>query len=412
MEDAARPLVRLSVPAAGVLLVMLVPAAIEAHARYALAITVGMVLCWIVDALHPAIVGVVGCFLFRATGVAEFETAFAGFGSATPWLLYGALALFSAADRGGVIAVIGAHSPTRLTQSLVVSSIALVIGAYVLGLIVPSSLARATMLAFLAVGWSSASGQAAERTTWLVLVATYAATVFGRTETTEATAPLGWNIVMMLILSVSVVWLSKRSTKSAEPIAGSETPSPAGALNGKVAALVVVAIGLWVTTPLHGLSPALVGLGAGLAASLPGIVSVTDRRPPAPDPLAIVLAGTALSIPVVLTETHAAAAVSQVWLTWHRSGGMLPQELVSYWTMTLHRLLSPDGLPPGLPPIDAGGNPIGADDLWAVANSTLVAIYQSPALVLGLSVGSLRQGQVLILGLLVLAAGSVAVMLF
>ena len=172
MPDNTHPLVGLVVPVVGALLVMLAPAAIEADARYALAITVWMVLCWIVDGLHPALVGFLGCFLFRAIGVTEFETAFSGFGLSTPWLLYGVLALFAAADRAGVLAFIGTHSPHFLTRSVAASAITLVVAAYALGFIVPSSLARAAILSLFAVAWGRARSEEAERTTWLVLSAT------------------------------------------------------------------------------------------------------------------------------------------------------------------------------------------------------------------------------------------------
>ena len=57
---------RALVPAAGVMAALLAPIQMDAHARSALAIAVAMVLCWLVDILHPAIVGFTGAFLFRA----------------------------------------------------------------------------------------------------------------------------------------------------------------------------------------------------------------------------------------------------------------------------------------------------------------------------------------------------------
>ena len=78
--------------------------------------------------LHPALVGFIGCFLFRAVGGVEFEEAFAGFGTELPWFFYGVLLLSLAADRSGVIAAVRAASPRALRDSTVAAAVLLVAG--------------------------------------------------------------------------------------------------------------------------------------------------------------------------------------------------------------------------------------------------------------------------------------------
>jgi di/tricarboxylate transporter len=69
---------------------------------------------------------------------------------------------------------------------------------------------------------------------------------------------------------------------------------------------------LWMTEFIHRISPAMIGLGAGLAACLPriGIVDSEDFR--RVDPLPIILVGAILSMPAVLVETRAIDVLNAV----------------------------------------------------------------------------------------------------
>ena len=83
----------------------------------------------------------IGCFLFWALGIAEFETAFAGFANDTPWFLFGAMLMGEAASRSGVARRIGYLVMRLLGTSysrLLLSVIAIVL---ILNFMVPSGLA-------------------------------------------------------------------------------------------------------------------------------------------------------------------------------------------------------------------------------------------------------------------------------
>lgn len=406
-----RDVVRAGVPIVGAAVVAMAPIEMDGHARSALAIAVAMVLCWITDVLHPAIVGFVGCFLFRATGDVEFDKAFAGFGTTTPWFLYGALLLFNAAERSGLIQWLGAHTPRAVVRSSITAGLALIAVSYLLAFIVPSSLARGTLVSMLAVAWARQSlHPGATVTSALVLTAAYSAAVFGHPDMPGGPgAIMGWDLAAAAALLVALVW-STRSTTDAIAMPAPGGPASA-ALSLRVAAPVAIAAGLWATTSLHGISPALVGLGAGLACCLPGFAGV-GQGPANPDPLAIILAGAAISIPVVLVETKAVDALTHFWLIGNQWAGVLPDNLVAYWTTTAYRLFSPDGAQPGLSAITGPAGGQGSTAVWAYAGSTMLALHQSPALIFGLSVGGFRAWQVLAAGLAVLTAGSVVVILF
>ena len=404
-------MLRAAVPAAGAVAVLLAPVEMEGHARSALAIAVAMLLAWLVEFLHPGMVGFIGSFLFVATGDVEFETAFAGFATTTPWFFYGALLLFSAARRGGVTDGLRRSSPPLLTRSTIAASVALLALAYLLAFVVESSLAKATMLAMLAAAWSSSAVP--------YLMAGYGAVAFGHGEMPGGPfAIAGWDAALGIALIAATLLLSRSRAADEAPAKQDEIPPR---VEWKVAVVITVAVGLWLTAPLHRATPELVGLAAGLVCWLPGITR-TDARRSTADPLALIFVGTALSIPAVLVETTAAEVLMRLWLTANASAAMLPHTLVGYWSTAVYRLFSPDGARTALPVLDGITTPLGlaavasakagTTSVWAYAGSTLLSLHQSPALALAMSVGGCTARHVLITGLLVLVAGSLIVMLF
>ena len=98
-------------PLVGAVAVMAAPVEATGHARPLLAVAVAMVLAWLFETLHPAIVGFIGVFLFCATAGLEFDEAFAGFGTTAPWFLYGVLMVHAAAESGGVLRWLGRATP-------------------------------------------------------------------------------------------------------------------------------------------------------------------------------------------------------------------------------------------------------------------------------------------------------------
>jgi hypothetical protein len=219
----------------------------------------------------------------------------------------------------------------------------------------------------------------------------------------------GWDVALALALAAASVALSRSvATDDAPPAKGD---SAAGRVEWRVALVVLAAVALWLTAPMHRATPELVGLAAGLACWLPGVAPAASRRHVTADPLALIFVGTALSIPAVLVETKAADVLVRFWLTTNESAGMLPHTL-AYWSTTAYRLFSPDAARPALPALDGIATPAGLPAVWAYASGTLLSLHQSPALALAMSIGGCRARQVVITGLLVLVAGTCVVMIF
>src|ERR1051326_1073382 len=84
------------------LAVWFVPAQIEPVAQHTLAIVAFMIVYWITEPIDHGITAMIGCFLFWALHIANFETAFAGFVDSSPWFLFGAMLMGEAAAETGL----------------------------------------------------------------------------------------------------------------------------------------------------------------------------------------------------------------------------------------------------------------------------------------------------------------------
>jgi hypothetical protein len=331
--------------------VFALPLEIEPAGRRALAIATWMVLSWILEPLHPAVVGFAGCFLFVVSQCAEFDVAFGGFRSATPWFLYGALMLIVAAQTTGAVRRLAAFVPSGVTTSFLAASATVVIVALLTSVTIYSAAARAVIAVVAALALSirldAATGVSSRLP--LVAVASYTAAVLGADGPTEPPS-IAWRLLIVAIcigLAASFVRPAVEPSSAEEPVA-----SKAG---GRVMVLLGVAVLAWATMPLHGVSAGIIGLGAGLATAFPGMKPARDKDPKA-DPLALILAGAALSVPLVLAETRADVVLAAA-------------------PATVAALFDPR--------IDAPAK---------------LALYQSPALILGAAVGGFVTRDVLRFG--------------
>lgn len=359
---------------------------IEHHGR-AIAVAVSMALAWLLESLHPAIVGFIGAFLFRATEAAEFETAFGGFATALPWLLFGALLMVSAAGRGGLPGAISKVLPGTVMRSMVGGVVVVIAAGVALTWLIPQPLARAMLLVILVSAMAPADSS---RRAILGAVAAMASVLFD----VHVGGAGG-----MILMAGSAAALATGAVVMARSLPPPERPdeSPTS-IDGAVGLIVIVAAGLWMTTAYHRFQPELVGLTGGLVCAV--VAMVRGWKDVTADPLAMILAGAALSIAVVLQET---AAIEPLVASAHRVTALLglPPSLTEYWAWTSLRLVMVDA------GVAAGGATPAAWTLPAsAAATTLLALHQAPSFALAMGACRTRAGQVLILGAVVFAARS------
>jgi hypothetical protein len=351
--------------------VFVLPLPLEPAGRRALAIAVWMIGSWILEPIHPAVVGFAGCFFFVAAGCAEFDTAFGGFGEEAPWALYGALMLTVAAQSSGAIRRLERAVPDAAAAAIVVA-LALAGGAAI-----EAPAARAVIAVVAALALSARLDQRTRVSSRLplVAVASYAAAVLGPDGSGGAPSLLAR--VAGVAVCVAIASLFVRPVRRDEPAASVPAEQPSA---GRVLALLALAIAAWVTAPLHHVSTGLIALGFGIAAAFPGLRP--GARGPVADPIALMLAGAALSVPLVLEETHAASAVTSA---------LAP--LGEYWRNVAAGLIDPQAHPP------------------AGAPAVKFAVYQSPALIFGAAIAGLTTRDVLKYGVALALAGAVVSLL-
>src|SRR5258707_10402170 len=109
----------------------LAPLPLARPAHEAIAIGSSLIIGWITEALDPALIGLIGCFLFWALGVVPFQTAFSGFVDTTTWFLFGAILFGAMASKSGLARRVafliiskGGTSYSRLLVGLILSDFA------------------------------------------------------------------------------------------------------------------------------------------------------------------------------------------------------------------------------------------------------------------------------------------------
>src|SRR5947208_6522014 len=128
------------------------PIQLEPVAHQTLAIVAFMIVYWITEPIDHGITAMIGCFLFWALHIADFETAFAGFANSSPWFLFGAMLMGEAASQSGLARRIGFLIMRYLGTSYSRLLLSVVVIVFVLNFLVPSGLAQLAIVAPMIIG--------------------------------------------------------------------------------------------------------------------------------------------------------------------------------------------------------------------------------------------------------------------
>jgi len=413
--------------AAGAAVVWFLPLGLDPPAQHALAIGVFMIAAWMIPVLDHGVTGIIGCFLFWMLGIAKFETAFSGFADSTAWFLFGAVCLGMMVAKSGlarrlaylVMRAVG-HSYPRLLLGLIISN-------FLLTVIVPSGIARVVIMAAITIGLVDAfglgKGSNIGRAMFIILV--YQATIFdkmviagaasitarGAIETFGgvtvlwsrwALAYLPCDILVMIVAWRLALWLYPPEIAALpggsdylhQELRKMGRWSPAEV---RAAALMTIAIGLWVTDFLHHIPAPMIGLGIGLVAILPwiGVLDTADVRTINYLPIFFVAAAVGLSN--VLAETRALDVVTTILFNWIQPfiGRSWVSTTVLYWSAFLYHIVIGNEiamLSTSLPILmtyarEHGINPLALGMIWTFGAGPKVFIYESAVLVVGYSYG-------------------------
>ncbi|HUI77275.1 MAG TPA: SLC13 family permease [Bryobacteraceae bacterium] len=431
--------------------VWFLPLHLNPPAQHAIAIALFMILGWATEAMDHGLTGLIGCYLFWALGVVRFDVAFSGFADDTPWFLMGAILFGTMAAKSGLARRLAYLVTIRVGTSYSRLLLALILSDFLLTFMVPSGMARITIMAAIATGlideFGLGIGSNVGRGAFLII--TYTATVFDKSIIAGAAAITGRGIMESIghtdvlwsrwllaylpsdIVTILVAW---RLTLWLYPPETASLPGgveflkaelrKAGrwsSMEKKALALMLAAVALWATDFLHHISPSMIGLGIGLLAVLPftGILDIEDLK--RINFLQLFFVAAAVSMGKVLSATKGLDVLTNIVFGWMQP--LLNHNFLSilalYWGgFVYHIFLASEisMLGTSMPLLMNFASAHGLSTLklgmiWVFASGGKIFVYQSGVLIIGYAYGYFRPKDILRLGLLLSAADSLLLLL-
>jgi anion transporter len=440
------------------LLCVAIPAAVwfsplhsEPTAKHALAVGSFMIVAWITEVLPHAVTGIVGCYLFWVLKVVGFDSAFSGFADQTPWFLFGAALIGTMATKSGlarrlaytVMANVGSGY-SRLLLGFILSS-------FVLTFLVPSGIASLIIMAAVAEGVVEVFGlqRGSNVGRGIFVTLTYTAGSFDKMVLAGAATILGRGLIAKVmhvevywsqwllaffpcvLVTIFVLWRVIPRMYPAEDklLEGGTTffreslakMGPRSRDEQKAMILMLVAIALWSTDLLHHISPAIIGIGIGLAAAIPGLGILNQEDLKRINYLPVFFTAAAISMGNVLVQTKALNTLTAVMFNWMRPwlSNVFAQSFVPYWTAFAYHIFLGNELSmlaTSLPPLINFANvhqihPLPLALVWVFAAGGKIFVYQSGVMVAGYAYGYFEAKDLLRVGFLLTAVESLVLLL-
>ena len=427
------------------------PLHLEPRAQHAIAVTLFMILAWATEIMDHGLTGLIGCYLFWALGIVRFDVAFSGFADDTPWFLVGAILFGIMAAKSGLARRLAYMVTIRVGTSYPRLLLALILSDFLLTFLVPSGMARVTIMAAVAIGLIEAFGLGVGSNVGrgMFLILTYTAGVFDKTIIAGAAAITGRGIIENIghaqvlwsqwllaylpsdIATILVAW---RITLWLYPPETTSLPGgiqylkaelrkagPWSPMEKKAFALMLGAIAFWATDFLHHISPSMIGLGIGLMGVLPfmHILDIDDLR--RLNFLQVFFVAAAVSMGKVLSATKGLDVLTNVVFSWMQP--VLSHNFLSifvlYWTGFIYHIflaseISMLGTSMPLLMQFAATHGLGALKLgmiWVFSSGGKIFVYQSGVLIIGYAYGYFRAKDILRLGILMSAVDSLLLLI-
>lgn len=415
------------------------PWGIEPHAQHALALMSFVLLGWMTHVLDPAITGLIGIYLAWALGVVPFPIAFAGFSNTTPWFLFGAMLFGMMATKSGLATRLAFSVMRRLGSTYSRLLLGLVVSDFLLTLLVPSGVARVVIMGAVALGIIDAFGVAktSRIARGMFITLTYTATIFDKMVIAGAASITArgviervgqvevlWSQWALAFLPVDIltifaawrltIWMYPPEIES--PPGGTrfldaelQRRGPWSALEKRCAALMILAIGLWMTDFIHHIPSPMIGIGIGLMATLPriGVLDIEDVKKL--NFLTIIFVAAAISTGDILRETGALKLITDAAFGWLAPFIDSPWTSVPvlYWTGFVYHIFLGDEismLATSLPILmqlahSHNVDPLTLGMIWTFGAGGKIFIYQTAVLVVGYSFGCFTPKDMLKMGL-------------
>ena len=427
------------------------PLTLELTVKRALAITSFIIIAWITEALDHALTGLIGCYLYWALGVVKFNVAFSGFANDTAWFLFGAVLFGAMATKSGLARRLAFLVMSRVGKTYSRILLGLILSDFLLTFLVPSGIARVVILGAVALGLMEAFGldKGSNVGRGMFLILTYTAGIFDKMIIAGAASitargliekfgqvPVLWSkwFIAYLPCDLITIFVAWRLTLWLYPpekdamlggadhlIAGLEKMGRWSALEKKSAILMLIAVGLWMTDYLHHISPAMIGIGVGLFASLPrvGVLDVEDLK--RVNYLPIFFVAAAVSMGETLSATRALDVLTDAMFAWMQPlvTNVFSSTLALYWTAFVYHIFLASEvsmLGTSMPLVmnfatSSGLDPLALGMVWTFAAGGKIFVYQSAVLIVGYSYGYFDARDMFRMGLLLTVVESIILIL-
>jgi sodium-dependent dicarboxylate transporter 2/3/5 len=415
------------------------PLRMDLTEKHALATASFMIIAWITEVLPHALTGIIGCYLFWVLNVVGFEAAFSGFADQTPWFLFGAGLIGMMATKTGLARrlayMVMAHVGAGYSRLL----LGFILASFLLTFLVPSGIACVIIMAAVAVGvldvFGLDRGSNVGRGIFVTITCTAgtfdkmvvagAASILGRGIIEKITGfQVYWSqwffaflpcaVVTIFFTWRLVVWMYPPEKEALE--GGAEflrdSLSKMGLWSGdekRSLFLMLIGMALWSTDLLHHISPAIIGIGIGLLATVPGVGVLDNEDLKHLNYLPVFFTAAAISMGNVLVQTKALDALTAIMFEWMRPWvtNIYLVALVPYWTAFCYHIFLGNEismLATSMPPLlnfakASGMHPLPIALVWAFAAGGKIFVYQSGVMVAGYSYGYFKAKDLLHVGI-------------
>lgn len=372
--------------------------------------------------LLPEVVTALGTFLaFIAISAAPIDVIFSGFTSSGFWLLFAGLIIGTAITATGLGMQLALRLFQRTGTSYVRAALLLALCGVGLGLLVPSTLPRVIVLMPIALSLAQTMGYAvgsrghvglcvtAATATLLPTYAFLTANLptiiqFGATETLYGSSPsyaqyfieqAPLNLMRLVVLLALMLPYAPARAEAASTV---DAPTPLNAVQRRLLVLMSVAIVLWMTDTVHGISPAWVALTLAALLLVPmfGMLDATAMRTKVDLSPAFFLAAVfAISAMAQSTGLGTAVADRLVPLLGLGSGGLRDLYAITGLSVVLSHLTTAPAAPAVLVPMAAA---FASQTGWSVETVAMTQViglatpilpYQAPPLIVAMSLATI-----------------------
>lgn len=387
------------------------------------AILIGFVIvCWVFNLLGEPVTSFVFILLVILFHISKPEVVLSGFTSQAWWLVFGGSIIAIGVQTTGLGRRLAGTLFARSGGSYPRAVAAVAVAAVGLAFVMPSTNGRILLLTPIVLAFAEHLGLSPGRPGHTGLIVTVAATSYmAPTTILPANVPnsillgaaqslygveLTYGPYLLLhfpilgaLKTVILVWLVCRLFPEPGPltVATTRDPGPISGEEKRLTALLLLSLVLFATDFIHGISPAWISLGTGLACMLPPIGTVTPKAfSERINVSMLVYIGGILGLGAVVSDTGLGQLVSSSLMAWaHLTPGHTVFNLLALSGIGagLGGLVTLTGLPAVLSPLakefaDASGLPLlTVLMLQVVVFSTVFLPFESPPIMVGLQVG-------------------------